>query len=137
MSRPAPTLPAGGSAGVLDPERLVFIDETWIKTNMAPLRGWGPKGKRLRGFARTTTGARWDLPRRAALRPAGGPFRLRRTDQRRVLPRLCRAAARTRAGARRHRRHGQSRLPQVGLEPELAVTLRQSRVGCGPIAPRG
>jgi transposase len=35
----------------LDPQRLVFIDETWIKTNMAPLRGWGPKGKRLRGFA--------------------------------------------------------------------------------------
>ena len=34
----------------LDPRRLVFIDETWIKTNMAPLRGWGPKGKRLRGF---------------------------------------------------------------------------------------
>ena len=28
----------------------MFIDETWIKTNMAPLRGWGPKGKRLRGF---------------------------------------------------------------------------------------
>jgi transposase len=35
----------------LDPERLVFIDETWIKTNMAPLRGWGPKGKRLRAYA--------------------------------------------------------------------------------------
>ncbi|HEY6632716.1 MAG TPA: IS630 family transposase [Rhizobiaceae bacterium] len=35
----------------LDPQRLVFIDETWIKTNMAPLRGWGPRGKRLRGFA--------------------------------------------------------------------------------------
>jgi transposase len=35
----------------LDPRRLVFIDETWIKTNMAPLRGWGPKGVRLRGFA--------------------------------------------------------------------------------------
>jgi transposase len=34
-----------------DPRRLVFIDETWIKTNMAPLRGWGPKGERLRGFA--------------------------------------------------------------------------------------
>lgn len=52
----------------LDPRRLVFIDETWIKTNMAPLRGWGLKGKRLRGFAphghwRTLTflGAlRWD-----------------------------------------------------------------------------
>ncbi|AQZ50971.1 Transposase (plasmid) [Martelella mediterranea DSM 17316] len=35
----------------LDPSRLVFIDETWIKTNMAPLRGWGKRGKRLRGFA--------------------------------------------------------------------------------------
>ncbi len=35
----------------LDPRRLVFIDETWIKTSMAPLRGWGPKGHRLRGFA--------------------------------------------------------------------------------------
>jgi transposase len=35
----------------LDPQRLVFIDETWIKTNMAPLRGWRPKGVRLRGFA--------------------------------------------------------------------------------------
>lgn len=34
-----------------DPKRLVFIDETWIKTDMAPLRGWGPKGKRVRGFA--------------------------------------------------------------------------------------
>ena len=34
----------------LDPQRLVFIDETWIKTNMAPLRGWGPKGERLRAF---------------------------------------------------------------------------------------
>jgi transposase len=27
---------------------LVFIDETWTKTNMAPLRGWGPRGSRLR-----------------------------------------------------------------------------------------
>jgi transposase len=35
----------------LDPRRLVFIDETWIKTNMAPLRGWAPKGERLRAFA--------------------------------------------------------------------------------------
>lgn len=35
----------------LDPEHLVFIDETWIKTNMTPIRGWGPKGKRLRAFA--------------------------------------------------------------------------------------
>ena len=35
----------------VDPRRLVFIDETWAKTNMAPLRGWAPKGKRLIGRA--------------------------------------------------------------------------------------
>jgi putative transposase len=40
----------------LDPERLVFIDETWIKTNMAPMRGWGVRGERLKGFA---PGGRW------------------------------------------------------------------------------
>ena len=31
----------------VDPRRLVFVDETWAKTNMAPLRGWAPKGARL------------------------------------------------------------------------------------------
>jgi hypothetical protein len=35
----------------LDPRRLVFLDETWITTCMAPLRGWGAKGARLRSFA--------------------------------------------------------------------------------------
>jgi len=28
-------------------QRLVFIDETWTRTNMASLRGWAPKGQRL------------------------------------------------------------------------------------------
>ena len=37
--------------GSIDLKRLVFIDETWAKTNMAPLRGWGPRGKRLIGHA--------------------------------------------------------------------------------------
>jgi putative transposase len=32
----------------VDPARLVFIDETWVKTNMAPLRGWAPRGQRLK-----------------------------------------------------------------------------------------
>ena len=35
----------------IDPKRLVFIDETWTKTNMAPLHGWGPRGQRLIGKA--------------------------------------------------------------------------------------
>jgi DDE superfamily endonuclease len=33
--------------GLIDPTRLVFIDETWTKTNMAPLRGWCARGRRL------------------------------------------------------------------------------------------
>jgi transposase len=44
----------------IEPERLVFIDETWTKTNMAPLRGWAPSGMRLitkvpHGHWKTTT----------------------------------------------------------------------------------
>lgn len=37
--------------GAIDPSRLVFIDETWTKTNMAALRGWAPRGERLEGKA--------------------------------------------------------------------------------------
>jgi len=40
----------------LDPCRWCFIAETWIKTNMAPLRGWGPKGERLALCAVTAIG---------------------------------------------------------------------------------
>lgn len=44
----------------LDPSRLVFIDETWAKTNMTRLRGRCPSGERLvakvpHGHWRTTT----------------------------------------------------------------------------------
>jgi putative transposase len=44
----------------IDPARLVFIDETWTKTNMEPLRGWAPQGERLmakvpHGHWKTTT----------------------------------------------------------------------------------
>jgi len=33
--------------GSVDVKRLVFIDETWAKTNMSPLRGWSLRGRRL------------------------------------------------------------------------------------------
>jgi len=44
----------------LDPFRLIFIDETWIKTNMTRLRGRAPRGQRLvekvpQGHWKTTT----------------------------------------------------------------------------------
>lgn len=50
----------------LDPRRLVFIDETWAKTNMTPLRGWAPKGQRL--VVRTPFGRWRTLTFLAALR---------------------------------------------------------------------
>jgi len=53
----------------LDPRRLVFIDETWVKTDMAPLRGWGPKGARLIG--RAPHGKWRTLTFLAALRASG------------------------------------------------------------------
>jgi alkanesulfonate monooxygenase SsuD/methylene tetrahydromethanopterin reductase-like flavin-dependent oxidoreductase (luciferase family) len=33
--------------GLIDPKRLVFIDETWTKTNMTRRYGWAPNGERL------------------------------------------------------------------------------------------
>jgi putative transposase len=34
--------------GRIDIRSLVFLDETWTKTNMAALRGWSPSGTRLK-----------------------------------------------------------------------------------------
>ena len=31
----------------VDPRRLVFVDETWAKTNMTRTHGWAPRGQRL------------------------------------------------------------------------------------------
>jgi putative transposase len=36
-----------GRQGRIDPARLVFIDETWAKTNMTRTHGWAPRGERL------------------------------------------------------------------------------------------
>ena len=52
--------------GWVDPARLVFIDETWAKTNMTPLRGWAPRGKKL--VARVPQGRWRTLTFLAALR---------------------------------------------------------------------
>ena len=40
----------------LDPARLVFIDETWAKTNMARTHGWAPRGERLQMAVPQVTG---------------------------------------------------------------------------------
>src|SRR5258708_35225577 len=52
--------------GRLDPSRLVFIDETWAKTNMTPIRGWSRRGEKL--IARAPFGKWHTLTFIAALR---------------------------------------------------------------------
>jgi transposase len=52
--------PAGAVVQVSRPHHMVFIDETWTRTNMTPLRGWAPRGLRLQtkaphGHWKTTT----------------------------------------------------------------------------------
>ncbi len=44
--------------GRIDPRRLVFIDETWAKTNMTRLRGWCARACRWSTISLTATGAR-------------------------------------------------------------------------------
>jgi hypothetical protein len=66
----------------LDPEKLVFIDETWATTNMARKNGRAPKGERLRatvphGHWKTTTfvcKCRFQIPqkRRSKIPQSGG-----------------------------------------------------------------
>ena len=69
-----------------------------------------------------------DLPRRSALRPAHRTLRLRRADQRPMLPRLCRTATRAGPEARRHRHHGQSRQPQVGRRLRQIIKAAGARL---------
>jgi len=76
--------------GRLDPKRLVFIDETWAKTNMTRRRALQPRCPPGR------QGAAWplayaDLSGGAALRPHHRALRHRRSNQRHQLSRLCRA----------------------------------------------
>ena len=57
--------------GRIDPSRLLFIDETWVKTNMAPLRGWGPRGRRLKARWCPVSACHPGKAARAAVRARG------------------------------------------------------------------
>ena len=77
----------------VDVSRLVFIDETWTKTNMTRLYGWAPRGERL---VDKVPQGKWNTATfLAALRndQIEAPRSVRRSDQRRALSRLCRAVS--------------------------------------------
>ncbi len=73
----------------LDPDRLVFIDETWASTNMARRHGRCRRGQRLRagipfGHWKTTTFTAGTAPDRH-----GCTLGARGADERRCVPHLC------------------------------------------------
>jgi len=55
--------------GLPDPDRFVFLDETWIKTDMTRLYGWGPTHRRL--VERVPYGHWMTAPFLGALRSTG------------------------------------------------------------------
>jgi transposase len=46
------------SQAKIDPERLVFVDETGLKTDMSRLRGWAQRGARL---VESVSGSHWHI----------------------------------------------------------------------------
>ena len=95
----------------VEPERLVFIDETWTRTDMAALRGWAPRGQRL---PTKVPHGRWKtMTFLAALRHdrIEAPWLSGGADRWREFPPLCREGPSSDASSRRYRNHGQSRQP--------------------------
>jgi hypothetical protein len=93
--------------GMLDPARLVFIDETAVSTNMVRLRGRAPRGVRLIGHVPLGT---WEtITFVAALRhdKMTAPIVIEGTMTGEMFSRLCRAVLGSDAPAQRHRRDGQ------------------------------
>ena len=90
---------------MLDPARLVFIDETAVSTNMVRLRGRAPRGVRVIGAVPL---GRWEtITFVAALRhnKMVAPMVVEGAMTGRV-PRLCRKLLGSDAPTQRHRRDG-------------------------------
>ena len=99
----------------MDASAFVFLDETGAATNMTRLSGWGPKGERLVDAAPQRPAwslAHHPLHRRPAQQRQRRPARARWPNDRRVVPRPCRAEARAHPQARRRSGDEQSRGPQ-------------------------
>ena len=93
-------------------ERLVFLDETWARTNMARRYGRAPRGERV---VAAIPHGHWKTNHvhcRPASRPDHRALRFRWPDQRRKLPCLGPASPGPDPVRGRHRHHGQPLLPQ-------------------------
>ncbi len=92
----------------LDPERLIFIDETAASTKMARLRGRSLRGERLSGGRSSRPLEDHHIHGRPAAGRLGGANIARWPYAWFCLARLCAAGPRTRASPRRHRGHEQT-----------------------------
>lgn len=96
----------------LDPERLIFINETAASTKMARLRGRSLRGERLSGGRSSGPWEDHHVHGRPAAGRLGDANAARWPYEWFCLPRLCAAGPRTRASPRRHRGRGQPARPQ-------------------------
>lgn len=119
----------------IDPDRLVFIDETCVKTNMSPLRGWSARGMRLNGHTphrqwRTSTFLA-GLRRHAIIDPSSSKVRsTARSSRPMSLTSSCDPAA------GRHRHQGQSWQPQRTRHPDTGTRGRRKGVVLAALQPR-
>ena len=98
--------------GLLDPARLVFIDETAITTNMVRPNGWSPRGERLVGEVPM---GHWEtLTFIAGFRQTGivAPMLIKGAMNGRSVPRLGRTMSRPHSPEEGHRCRRQRLLPQ-------------------------
>ncbi len=107
----------------LDPERLIFIDETAASIKMARLRGRSLRGERLSGGRSSRPLEDHHIHGRPAAGRLGGANSARRPYEWFWLPRLCAAGPRTRASPRRHRGHGQPARPKISGAREVIEQL--------------
>ncbi len=96
----------------------------------------GAEGPPDTGFRASRSPAHADFPRRAALRPARCPLPVRRPHQRPMLPRPCRAAARSHPQAGRYRHPRQSRQPQVATAAPHDRGSRRQALGSAALFAR-
>ncbi|WP_425248818.1 transposase [Bradyrhizobium yuanmingense] len=81
--------------GRVEAERLVFIDESWTRTEMAPLWGWAPRGHRLPAEA---PHGRWTMTFLAAFHDRVDARWLTKDHRWRELSDLCRVVPLLRLG---------------------------------------
>ena len=110
----------------LDPSRLVFLDETWAKTNMTRTHGRCGGGNTTGCKGAAWAVANTDLSGGAAVQSPRCAMRHRWADQWRKLSRLCRAVPCPDAVNRRCRHYGQSRQPQR-TSPCVAQSARPAQ----------